>query len=60
MLGTIDGHLRNLDQTTEARVLIVTGAGDRAFCVGADITRLVRSRADRDVAEVGSRGIGGF
>ena len=37
MLEEIDGHLRSLDRSTEARVLIVTGAGDRAFCVGADI-----------------------
>jgi enoyl-CoA hydratase/carnithine racemase len=38
MLETIDSHLRELDRSTEARVLIVTGAGDRSFCVGADIT----------------------
>lgn len=38
MLEAIDGHLQWLDRTTDARVLIVTGAGDRAFCVGADIT----------------------
>ncbi len=38
MLEVIDGHLRRLDNSTEARVLIVTGAGDRSFCVGADIT----------------------
>lgn len=37
MLEAIDGHLRELDRSTDARVLIVTGAGDRAFCVGADI-----------------------
>jgi len=38
MLRTLEGHLNRLDTTTEARVLIVTGAGERAFCVGADIT----------------------
>jgi len=37
MLRALEGHLDRLDTTTEARVLIVTGAGDRAFCVGADI-----------------------
>jgi enoyl-CoA hydratase/carnithine racemase len=38
MLEATDRHLRELDRSTDARVLIVTGAGDRAFCVGADIT----------------------
>jgi len=37
MLEAIGGHLRDLDRSTEARVLIVAAAGDRAFCVGADI-----------------------
>ncbi len=37
MLEAIDILLRELDRSTEARVLIVTGAGDRSFCVGADI-----------------------
>jgi enoyl-CoA hydratase len=37
MLGALSGHLRALDTSTDARVLIVTGAGDRSFCVGADI-----------------------
>jgi enoyl-CoA hydratase len=37
MLERIGGHLRELDRSTEARVLIVAAAGERAFCVGADI-----------------------
>ena len=37
MLRALEGHLDRLDTTNEARVLIVTGAGERAFCVGADI-----------------------
>ena len=37
MLRALEAHVDRLDTTTEARVLIVTGAGDRAFCVGADI-----------------------
>lgn len=37
MLRALEAHLDRLDTTTEARVLIVTGAGERAFCVGADI-----------------------
>ena len=38
MLATIDEHLQAIDVDPEVRVLIVSGAGDRAFCVGADIT----------------------
>jgi enoyl-CoA hydratase len=37
MLQVIAGHLRDLDTSIEARVLVVAAAGDRAFCVGADI-----------------------
>lgn len=37
MLAAMDGHLRALDSSTDARVLIVAAAGDRSFCVGADI-----------------------
>jgi enoyl-CoA hydratase len=37
MLQQISGRLRELDRSTEARVLIVAAAGERAFCVGADI-----------------------
>ena len=38
MLIEIERHLDHLDGSTEARVLIVTGQGERAFCVGADIS----------------------
>ena len=38
MLEVIDGHLRVLDRDPRTRVLIITGAGERAFSVGADIT----------------------
>jgi enoyl-CoA hydratase/carnithine racemase len=37
MLEAIAGHLRDIDRSTEARVLIMAASGDRAFCVGADI-----------------------
>jgi enoyl-CoA hydratase/carnithine racemase len=37
MLEAMSGRLRALDRSTEARVLVVAAAGDRAFCVGADI-----------------------
>ena len=38
MLEAIDGHLRAVDVDSAVRVLIVTGAGEKAFCVGADIS----------------------
>lgn len=37
MLDAIETHVRALDGSTDARVLVVRGAGERAFCVGADI-----------------------
>jgi enoyl-CoA hydratase len=37
MLAEIEAHVRSLDGSRDARVLIITGSGDRAFCVGADI-----------------------
>lgn len=37
MLTEIDSHIRTLDGSREARVLIIAGSGERAFCVGADI-----------------------
>lgn len=37
MLQSMAGHLRALEASTDARVLMVAAAGDRAFCVGADI-----------------------
>jgi enoyl-CoA hydratase/carnithine racemase len=38
MLAAIDGHLQAIDVDPDIRVLIVTATGERAFCVGADIT----------------------
>jgi enoyl-CoA hydratase/carnithine racemase len=36
-----DQALTNVETDTEVRVLVVTGAGDRAFSAGADIHELV-------------------
>lgn len=38
MLDELEAHARALDADPDIRVVILTGAGNRAFCVGADIT----------------------
>ena len=37
MLAELEAHLATLEQSTEVRAVILTGAGERSFCVGADI-----------------------
>ena len=37
MLDALDQHLSQIDRTPEVRAVIVTGAGEKAFCCGADI-----------------------
>jgi enoyl-CoA hydratase len=37
MLARLDTHLSALDCDPDVRVVIVTGAGERAFCIGADV-----------------------
>ena len=37
MLTELDGYLADLDRSTDVRCVIVTGAGAKAFCCGADI-----------------------
>lgn len=37
MLSELDTHLAMLDRNTDVRSVIVTGAGAKAFCCGADI-----------------------
>jgi enoyl-CoA hydratase/carnithine racemase len=37
MLSTVAELLKPLDVSTDARVLVITGSGGKAFCVGADI-----------------------
>ncbi|MCY4179937.1 MAG: enoyl-CoA hydratase/isomerase family protein [Litoreibacter sp.] len=37
MMDALDGHLTQIDRSSETRAVIVTGAGEKAFCCGADI-----------------------
>src|SRR5437867_3226806 len=39
MLRGLDGHLLALEGSHSVRVVLVRGAGERAFCAGADISR---------------------
>lgn len=39
MLNALEAHARAIDADRDIRVVILTGAGSRAFCVGADITQ---------------------
>jgi enoyl-CoA hydratase/carnithine racemase len=39
MLNELEVHARTIDADRDIRVVILTGAGHRAFCVGADITQ---------------------
>lgn len=37
MLGGLEAIAARIEESAEVRVVLITGAGDRAFCVGADI-----------------------
>jgi enoyl-CoA hydratase/carnithine racemase len=39
MLRELDGHLHTLELSDSVRVVLLRGAGERAFCAGADISR---------------------
>lgn len=38
MLAELEQHLAAIDRNSDVRVVLLTGAGERAFCVGADVT----------------------
>ena len=37
MLASLDGLPAEIDRAADVRVVVITGAGEKAFCVGADI-----------------------
>jgi enoyl-CoA hydratase/carnithine racemase len=45
MLRLLDSYCGRLERDHDVRVVLFTGAGDRAFCVGADITEWSTLRA---------------
>ena len=40
LLRELEAALRRLDDDAAVRVIVVRGAGDRAFCAGADLRRV--------------------
>jgi enoyl-CoA hydratase len=58
MILNLSEIFTNLESQSDLRAIILTGAGDRAFCAGTDITELTEIRAlDKDHArEVSERG----
>jgi len=45
MLKQFEEHIANLEQDSDIRVVLVTGGGDRSFCVGADINAWAEATA---------------
>ena len=45
MLDAIDGHLDTIEAEPELRVVVLTGAGDKAFTAGADINHVRQATA---------------
>jgi enoyl-CoA hydratase len=46
----LEGY-RSFEADEEARVLILTGAGDEAFCAGADLKSVAAATEDQEIAE---------
>lgn len=51
LLDELAAALEALDRDPSARVVVITGAGDRAFAAGADITELADQTPERLAAE---------
>jgi enoyl-CoA hydratase/carnithine racemase len=46
----LEGY-RSFESDDEARVLVLTGSGDQAFCAGADLKSVAAATSDQDIAE---------
>jgi enoyl-CoA hydratase/carnithine racemase len=56
MLSELERSLRRLEEDPAARVVVLRGAGDRAFCAGADLTHV----ADRGTTLQARESFGGL
>jgi enoyl-CoA hydratase/carnithine racemase len=56
LLRELESALRRLEEDPDARVVVLRGAGDRAFCAGADLTRV----ADRGTTLQARESFGGL
>ena len=45
MLNQFEDHIADLEKDSDIRVVLVTGGGDRSFCVGADINAWAEASA---------------
>src|SRR5262245_52826975 len=45
------GAYRSFEADDEARLMILTGAGDEAFCAGADLKSVAQATTDQEMAE---------
>ena len=55
MISDLERSLDQIDRDPEVRVVIVTAAGERAFCVGADVNAWSALEPPSSVAVVCSR-----
>jgi enoyl-CoA hydratase len=45
MLGDLDGRLDEIEDDSDVRAVVVTGAGEKAFCAGADVREMLEISA---------------
>ena len=57
MWEAFPGFIKELDADPSVRVIVVTGAGDRAFASGADISEFHSKRTGRDAAALYHRAV---
>jgi enoyl-CoA hydratase len=55
MWDLLGGHLRDINADESVRCIVITGAGDKAFAVGADISEFEENRSSVEKARVYAR-----